>query len=238
MSKVMAIHFCWVMAISYSMVWPVFKWLDTAILYFMVWYGYGWIVMEYGLPIPITSLILFCWTYPYDLGLLVSFRATSVIWDLPVRFEGYQCDLRYTCAIWDILAKLHNHAINRKPHTGIWETCVIWPISNSEWQISLGPSQIALGFASGYLAETSGYLSLLVWYCQNNPRGKPLGLFCWNHLVDPKSFSASPRMIWDQQDDFRPNRTGFSNPLVWFTITLSNCSQISKNARHHYNIQK
>ena len=118
-----------------------------------------------------TSLIPFCWTYPYDLGLLVSFRATSVIWDLPVRFEGYQCDLRYTCAIWDILAKLHNHAINRKPHTGIWETCVIWPISN---------------FASGYLAETSGYLSLLVWYCQNNPRGKPLGLFCWNDLVDPK----------------------------------------------------
>ena len=192
------------MAVSYSMVWPVFKGLDTAILYYMVWYSYGRIVMEYGLPIPVISLILFCWTYPYDLGLLVSFRATSVIWDLPVRFEGYQCDLRYTCAIWDLLAKLHNHAINRKPHMGIWEACVIWPISNSEWQISLGPSQ---------MAETLGYLSLLIWYCQNNPRGKPLGLFCWNHLVD-------------QQDDFRPNRTGFSNPLVWFTIRFWTCYRL------------
>ena len=148
--------------------------------------------------------------------------------ELPVSFEDHQCHLGLPVSFVDhrcnlifvrcILAKLHNRAINRKPHSGIWETCVIWPISNSEWQISLSPSQIALGFSSGYLAETSGYLSLLVWYCQNNPRGKPLGLFCWNHLVDPKSFSASPRMIWDQQDDFRPNRTGFSNPLVWFTI--------------------
>ena len=123
-------------------------------------------------------------------------RSTSVIWDLPVPFEIYQCHLGLPVSFVDhrcnlifvrcILAKLHNRAINRKPHSGIWETCVIWPISNSEWQISLGPSQIALGFASGYLAGTSGYLSLLVWYCQNNPRGKPLGLFCWNDLVDPK----------------------------------------------------
>ena len=133
--------------------------------------------------------------------------------ELPVSFEDHQCHLGYLCHLWTtnlrfvrcILAKLHNRAINRKPHSGIWETCVIWPISNSEWQISLGPSQIALGFASGYLAGTSGYLSLLVWYCPSNPRGKPLGSLGSNHVVDPKSFSASPRMIWDQQHDLRPS---------------------------------